>query len=93
MLILTTNQKLSPMIIAENIRISKVISGTWLSLLLLILVCTTAYITDIYLLKDFVEVPSLVPSILGPALAFFIGFNNNQAYDRWWEAKNMGCFG
>ena len=77
------------MIIAENIRISKVISGTWLSLLLLILVCTTAYITDIYLLKDFVEVPSLVPSILGPALAFFIGFNNNQAYDRWWEARKI----
>ena len=77
------------MIIAENIRISKVISGTWLVLLLLILVCTTVYITDIYLLKDLVEVPSLVPSILGPALAFFIGFNNNQAYDRWWEARKI----
>lgn len=77
------------MIIAENIRISKVISGTWLNLLLLILVCTIVYFTDIYLFKDYIEVPSLVPTILGPALAFFIGFNNNQAYDRWWEARKI----
>jgi putative membrane protein len=24
---------------------------------------------------------------MGTAIAFFIGFNNNQAYDRWWEAR------
>jgi ion channel-forming bestrophin family protein len=24
---------------------------------------------------------------MGTALAFFIGFNNNQAYGRWWEAR------
>lgn len=77
------------MIIAKYIRISKVISGTWLSLLLLILVCTASYFIDIYFLKNYVKVPSLVPTILGPALAFFIGFNNNQAYDRWWEARKI----
>ena len=22
-------------------------------------------------------------------MAFFIGFNNNQAYDRWWEARKI----
>jgi putative membrane protein len=77
------------MIIAKHILISKVISKTWLSLLLLILACTAAYFFDIYFLKKYVEVPSLVPAILGPALAFFIGFNNNQAYDRWWEARKI----
>jgi putative membrane protein len=25
--------------------------------------------------------------MFGTALAFFIGFNNNQAYSRWWEAR------
>ena len=77
------------MIIAKYIRISKVISGTWLNLLLLILVCSACYFTDIFFFKNYIEVPSLVPSILGPALAFFIGFNNNQAYDRWWEARKI----
>lgn len=77
------------MIIAKYIPISKVVSGTWLSLLFLILVCTSCYFIDKFVFKDYIEVPSLVPSILGPALAFFIGFNNNQAYDRWWEARKI----
>jgi putative membrane protein len=40
-------------------------------------------------LLHYIEFPSIVPGILGPALAFFIGFNNNQAYDRWWEARKI----
>jgi len=31
----------------------------------------------------------MVPSVLGTALAFFIGFTNNQSYDRWWEARKI----
>jgi putative membrane protein len=34
-------------------------------------------------------VPAIIPSILGTALSFFIGFNNNQAYGRWWEARKI----
>jgi putative membrane protein len=26
---------------------------------------------------------------LGTSIAFFVGFNNNQAYDRWWEARKI----
>ena len=32
-------------------------------------------------------VPSFLPLVLGTATAFFIGFINNQAYGRWWEAR------
>ena len=42
-----------------------------------------------YVLKSYFEFPSIIPAILGPALAFFIGFNNNQAYGRWWEARKI----
>lgn len=77
------------MIIAKNIRISKIITGSGFNLILLILVCSASYLIDIFIFKDYVEVPSIVPGILGPALAFFIGFNNNQAYDRWWEARKI----
>ena len=32
----------------------------------------------------------MVPvSILGGALAIFLGFRNNSAYDRWWEARKI----
>ncbi|PSL49748.1 putative membrane protein [Chitinophaga niastensis] len=34
-----------------------------------------------------ISIPVAVSAVLGTAIAFFIGFNNNQAYDRWWEAR------
>ena len=77
------------MIITKNIRLTRIIIGTWKNLLILILICFLSYFFDIYVLKEFVEFPSIIPAILGPALAFFIGFNNNQAYDRWWEARKI----
>ena len=33
--------------------------------------------------------PAVIPGVLGSALAFFIAFNNNQAYARWWEARQI----
>lgn len=33
---------------------------------------------------------SVIPvTILGGALAIFLGFRNNSAYDRWWEARKV----
>ncbi len=77
------------MIITKQIRLTRIIKGTWKNLIILTLICILAYFFDIYFLKNYVEIPSFVPGILGPALAFFIGFNNNQAYDRWWEARKI----
>ena len=77
------------MIITKQIRLTRIIIGTWKNLLILVLICILAYFFDFYILKNFIEVPSIIPGILGPALAFFIGFNNNQAYDRWWEARKI----
>lgn len=33
--------------------------------------------------------PSMFISVVGTAVAFFIGFKNNQAYDRMWEARKI----
>lgn len=49
--------------------------------------CILTYLANEYVLKKHFEFPAMIPPILGTALAFFIGFNNNQAYDRWWEAR------
>lgn len=35
------------------------------------------------------EMASLPTSILGVALSIIIGFRNNSAYDRWWEARKI----
>lgn len=37
-------------------------------------------------LRDF-SIPWLPLSIIGTAVAFYVGFKNNQAYDRLWEAR------
>ena len=35
------------------------------------------------------DLPVVPVSILGGALAIFLGFRNNSAYDRWWEARKI----
>ncbi|MFT5819715.1 MAG: putative membrane protein [Crocinitomix sp.] len=37
----------------------------------------------------FFELPPVPVSILGGALAIFLGFKNSSAYDRWWEARKI----
>ncbi len=51
--------------------------------------CIFAYFAHYYLISRHFDIPVIVPTVLGTAIAFFIGFNNNQAYDRWWEARRV----
>ncbi|WP_152045398.1 bestrophin family protein [Aureimonas psammosilenae] len=34
-------------------------------------------------------IPSIPMTLLGSALALFLGFRNNNAYNRWWEARTL----
>lgn len=77
------------MIVTNNIQLTRVLKITWKTDLFLILSCSLAYVVESYILKDYVQLPTMIPTLLGTALAFFIGFNNNQAYDRWWEARKI----
>lgn len=36
-----------------------------------------------------ISIPWLPLSVIGTAVAFFVGFKNNQAYDRMWEARKI----
>jgi len=36
-----------------------------------------------------VSIPWLPVSVVGTAVAFYVGFKNNQAYDRMWEARKI----
>jgi putative membrane protein len=38
---------------------------------------------------DYLKLPAIPVSILGGALAIFLGFRNSSAYDRWWEARKI----
>jgi len=38
---------------------------------------------------EFVKLPAMPVTLLGGALAIFLGFRNSSAYDRWWEARKV----
>jgi len=77
------------MLLTKNIKIKRVLIGTWKNSLFVVLVCTLSFLFSEYVFHEVVDLPAVIPTILGTALAFFIGFNNNQAYDRWWEARKI----
>jgi len=40
-------------------------------------------------LKEWMVIPWLPLSVIGTAVAFYVGFKNNSAYDRLWEARKI----
>jgi putative membrane protein len=61
---------------------------TWKIDLFMIALCFLAYWIDQVVLAS-VHILPAVPTLSGTAIAFFIAFNNNQAYGRWWEARTI----
>lgn len=77
------------MLITHNIRLSRILLNTWQVDLIMIVSCSITYFAREFLITHNLDIPAIIPSVLGTAIAFFIGFNNNQAYDRWWEARKI----
>src|SRR5690348_4692407 len=77
------------MLVTQNIRISRILKDTWKVDIIMIITCTVVYLLHNFFLKEHINIPVIIPTVLGTAIAFFIGFNNNQAYDRWWEARRI----
>lgn len=76
------------MIVRKNLRLNVVIKNSWphaLACFALSCIPTILYYTNI----KFTYSLNVPVAILGTTLAFFIGFRNNNAYDRWWEARRI----
>ncbi len=76
------------MLITKGISVGKLIKWTghhiiWLSLFMGAI--ASLYYFDIISLS----IPWLPVSVIGTAVAFYVGFKNNQAYDRMWEARKI----
>ncbi len=64
--------------------------SAWLLKHVLWLIAFNAIIAIIYAHEIIhISVPWLPVSVIGTAVAFFVGFKNNQAYDRLWEARKI----
>ncbi|KAA0988673.1 bestrophin family protein [Dyadobacter aurulentus] len=62
---------------------------SWRMVLFSLFTGSMAIFVYVYLDWRWVAVPWLPVSLVGTATAFFVGFKNNQSYDRSWEARKI----
>ena len=74
------------MLLKKNLGLHRIFLITWKTDVVMLILTSLAYVVDRYAFPE-IFVPPSVAALMGTALAFFIGFNNNQAYGRWWEAR------
>lgn len=76
------------MIVTKGINFSSLI--TWTGHHALWLLSFMATIASLYYFQIIsLNIPWLPVSVIGTAVAFYVGFKNNQAYDRMWEARKI----
>mgnify|MGYP001117182371 FL=1 len=76
------------MIVTKGIRFATFIKWTGFPLIGLFL--TMGSVASLYHYQLItIHIPWLPISIIGTAVAFYVGFKNNQAYDRMWEARKI----
>jgi len=74
------NRYLSPLIVYYY---------SWRMVLFSLFTGSAAIFVYEYLGWKWVAIPWLPVSLVGTATAFFVGFKNNQSYDRSWEARKI----
>lgn len=74
------------MIVTPSPRPSRIIREIWKPLALLFV--WDVIVTVTYYLLPF-DAPELPVTLFGSALALFLGFRSNSAYNRWWEGRQL----
>ncbi|MCB0793741.1 MAG: hypothetical protein KDB88_03310 [Flavobacteriales bacterium] len=77
------------MFVTKNITFKGILRFTgahlvWLTLWAILVALFYEWVGD-----EWVPIPWLPISIIGTAVAFYVGFKNNSAYDRLWEARKI----
>ena len=77
------------MYIKRNISWSLILRFAWKNIIFFALYASTVF----YLYHKFgwthMDIPFQPISVIGIAVAFYIGFKNSQSYDRFWEARKI----
>lgn len=77
------------MIITRRIEISKLYAFTKKNMWFLVATCIITFFCAKYFGPEKLQQLTYPTGVVGTALAFLIGFRNNSAYDRWWEARKI----
>ncbi|MGG8496817.1 bestrophin family protein [Tenacibaculum sp. TC6] len=76
------------MITTKSISFQKLLKWSGHHFLWLIPFMATVALLYTYNILNF-RIPWIPVSVIGTAVAFYVGFKNNQAYDRMWEARKI----
>lgn len=77
------------MLLKKNIPIGYVFGKVKVELFFILLYSLAiAIIHELFLVVP-ISIPLAVPTILGTVISLLLGFRSNQAYDRWWEARQV----
>lgn len=76
------------MLIQRGIRFKQILQWSWHHVIWLFAGSFAIGLLYYYEIIDF-ALPWLPVSVIGTAVAFYVGFKNNQAYDRMWEARKV----
>lgn len=77
------------MIVENRISFLRLFQIIWWELLRILLIATTTVTTLIYFRLDEYAINQTIPVVFGTAIAIFLGFRTNSAYERWWEARKI----
>ena len=77
------------MYVRKNFTLYGILSFSWFHIIWLTLWALIVMGLHAMLHDHWLAVPWLPLSIIGTAVAFYVGFKNNSAYDRMWEARKI----
>lgn len=77
------------MIVSRKLSWKVILYYTWKDLLYYLFLSVTAFLIHDFWGYEQFSIPFNTVTALSTALAIFLGFKNNNAYDRWWEARKI----
>ncbi|WP_207534583.1 bestrophin family protein [Desertivirga arenae] len=77
------------MLVYRQLKWSIIFHYTWPSLLYYFFLSLSVFLIHDYFELIRLHIPFNIIAALSTALAIFLGFKNNNAYDRWWEARQI----
>jgi putative membrane protein len=77
------------MLVSRNLRLSYVMVYTWKPMLYFTSLSLVSYVSHASHALPVLTIPFNAVATLSTALGIYLGFKNNNAYDRWWEARKI----
>lgn len=77
------------MYIKRNISFGIIFRYAWANLIFFALWAAGVFSLYFFLGWTFIDIPFQPISVIGIAVAFYIGFKNSQSYDRFWEGRKI----